>query len=186
MPYKDPEKKLECDHRYREKNHDEILARHQVYNKTNREKVNEQNHAWRVAHPDKNSRHHTKYRSIHHEAILERAQKWREINIDKAREYTRKRNHVYRARKKGNGGSFTFEELNARFEEQEGFCFYCGELLYKSFDRNIHIEHKIPIVRGGPNNISNIVLSCAKCNYSKHTKTADEFIEYLENETRIP
>ena len=84
--------------------------------------------------------------------------------------------HNRRARISGNGGTFTFKELNALFEQQEGFCFYCGELLYSSFDKDIHIEHKIPISRGGVNDASNIVLSCASCNMKKHTMTHEEFM----------
>ena len=39
------------------------------------------------------------------------------------------------------------------------------------------VEHKIPINRGGSNKLSNLVLSCSKCNYRKHTKTDLEFID---------
>jgi 5-methylcytosine-specific restriction endonuclease McrA len=78
--------------------------------------------------------------------------------------------HTRRARKNGNGGSYTLEELNTLFKEQDSRCFYCGQLL-----EAYHIDHKTPISRGGSNNIDNIALACAPCNLSKYTKTAEEF-----------
>jgi 5-methylcytosine-specific restriction endonuclease McrA len=67
-------------------------------------------------------------------------------------------------------------DIKGLFEQQDGLCFYCGELLYSSFDKEVHIEHKTPISRGGTSDISNLVLSCSACNFAKHTKTAEEFL----------
>jgi 5-methylcytosine-specific restriction endonuclease McrA len=144
-----------------------------------REQVKPYKHAWYMTNRERLSE---KYREYH--------EKNRERDLAYLREYGRNRynadpterqrqrikNHTRRAQIKHNGGSFTFKELNALFEAQEGFCFYCGELLYASFDKDIHIEHKIPLSRGGSNNIENIVLSCAPCNLSKGTKTHEEFL----------
>ena len=121
------------------------------------------------------------------EYYISKAQQWKKENPDKTKEQLRKYqknnlykwseiNHRRRARLKDNGGSFTVDELNALFKRQEGCCFYCGDLLYSSFDKAIHIDHKIPISRGGKNDIENIALSCAACNMSKHTKTHKEFL----------
>jgi hypothetical protein len=84
--------------------------------------------------------------------------------------------HRRRALENGNGGSYTVEELNQLWHEQRGFCYYCGELLYKTLNSVYHIEHKTPLSRGGTNDISNIVLSCAECNLRKGTKTDKEFL----------
>lgn len=84
--------------------------------------------------------------------------------------------HRRRARKLKNGGSFTSAELKSQFIKQEGKCYYCGDLLFSRFDKYYHVEHKTPLCRGGTNNISNIVLSCAECNHRKHTKTEAEFL----------
>ena len=94
-------------------------------------------------------------------------------------EHVKVANHNCRARKKENGGTFTFRELNEQFERQEGFCYYCGKLLYASFESAVHVDHKTPLARGGSNDISNIALSCAACNLKKHTKTAEEFLQEM-------
>ena len=51
-------------------------------------------------------------------------------------------------------------------------CAYCGVDCEKIY----HIDHKLPLSRGGGNNIDNLALSCPHCNYSKNDKTDEEFI----------
>jgi len=49
-------------------------------------------------------------------------------------------------------------------------CAYCGKK-----DIPLEIEHIIPKSRGGTNRVSNLTLSCNKCNLKKGTQTAEEF-----------
>ncbi|MDP3012052.1 MAG: RNA-guided endonuclease IscB [Candidatus Hydromicrobium sp.] len=49
-------------------------------------------------------------------------------------------------------------------------CAYCGEK-----DIPLEIEHIIPKSRGGSSRISNLTISCNKCNLKKGNKTAEEF-----------
>lgn len=55
-------------------------------------------------------------------------------------------------------------------EEQHGRCYYCDDTLVL-----YHIEHKVPLSRGGIDGLENICLSCAPCNKKKYTKTEEEF-----------
>ena len=48
-------------------------------------------------------------------------------------------------------------------------CVYCGSTEYLTLD------HAIPLVRGGFNDWSNIVVACAPCNRKKGMLTATEF-----------
>ena len=57
-------------------------------------------------------------------------------------------------------------------------CVYCGEPCEEFW----HLEHKIPLSRGGTNAIDNLAISCPSCNLSKATKTYDEYMEII-NET---
>jgi 5-methylcytosine-specific restriction endonuclease McrA len=52
-------------------------------------------------------------------------------------------------------------EIRARFAEFDHRCAYCGA------DGDLHIEHVVPISRGGGHAIGNIVPACESCNYSK-------------------
>ncbi len=49
-------------------------------------------------------------------------------------------------------------------------CAYCGKK-----DIPLEIEHIVPKSRGGSNQVSNLTLSCNKCNLKKGTQTAEEF-----------
>lgn len=88
------------------------------------------------------------------------------------REHGRIYAHRCRARKLGCDGSHTRDELRQQRERQGDKCFYCSTPL-DSWD---HLEHKIPLSRGGSDSIENIVFACAPCNRKKGTKTADEFM----------
>jgi 5-methylcytosine-specific restriction endonuclease McrA len=53
------------------------------------------------------------------------------------------------------------QEISARFAKFDHRCAYCGA------GGDLHIEHVVPISRGGGHAIGNIVPACESCNYSK-------------------
>jgi 5-methylcytosine-specific restriction endonuclease McrA len=155
-----------------------------VYHIAHREEITKRVREWQDANPEKVRENEATRRKRDPDRIKQWCQNNKERHSQNIKKWidthpteVKVIQHRRRARKKGNGGSFTADEINGLFEKQEGFCFYCGELLYASFNRNLHIEHKIPLSRGGTSDISNIVLSCAKCNHSKGTKTDEEFLD---------
>lgn len=56
-------------------------------------------------------------------------------------------------------------------KKYNGKCAYCGIDCLEKY----HIEHKIPLSKGGENTIDNLALSCPNCNWSKQRKTDIEF-----------
>ena len=56
-------------------------------------------------------------------------------------------------------------------------CYYCGKS-GGQFQR----EHRVPLARGGDNDISNIVPACESCNRRKGIMTDDEFFKLLADE----
>lgn len=144
-----------------------------TYREANRDKLNAQQREYRKANIDKIHDYEHRHYKENRKRILEYHREWARANPLKCKIQKDTR----RARKEGNGGSYTPEQLRRLFDEQNGCCFYCGELLYASFDKVIHTEHKIPVSRGGTGYISNIALSCSRCNFEKGTKTHDEFLQ---------
>lgn len=71
-------------------------------------------------------------------------------------------------------GSFTPQEWQAKLEEYNYQCAYCGNPL----DEDITIDHITPISRGGSHNISNLAPAHKSCNSSKNNKTLEEFWAY--------
>lgn len=49
-------------------------------------------------------------------------------------------------------------------------CVYCG-----ADSGSLHIEHIVPLARGGSDDLSNLTLACGACNSRKGKKTASEF-----------
>ena len=68
-------------------------------------------------------------------------------------------------------GSLDYNRWLVKLEEYNNCCAYCG----KPLGDNVTIDHIIPIVRGGTNDIDNLVPCCRHCNSKKCDKTGDEF-----------
>lgn len=80
-----------------------------------------------------------------------------------------------RARKKAAGGSHTLAEIEDLAEKQKHKCVYCR----KSIRKNRHVDHRIPIAKGGNNWIENIQLLCPSCNHKKQAKHPIKFAQEM-------
>ena len=99
---------------------------------------------------------------------LHKYAEWKKLNADRVRAHNRNRKSKLKA-----SGSFTAEQIRALYKFQEGKCFYCEIGLNNKF----HIDHYIPISKGGDNFIQNIRLACADCNLRKSNKLPNAIIE---------
>lgn len=61
----------------------------------------------------------------------------------------------------------------------DGHCAYCGIEFKKVF----HVDHVIPVAAGGPDDISNYLPSCPKCNMFKNSFSLEQFRTSLEEQT---
>jgi len=71
-------------------------------------------------------------------------------------------------------GTHTPEQIQEQYNRQRGHCYYCRKNVALN---EYHLDHVIPLSRGGSNDISNIVVSCAACNLSKRDKLPHEFFK---------
>lgn len=83
----------------------------------------------------------------------------------------RRARQAQRTNRRGAPGRHTFEEWQAVVARYGDRCAYCGIIPAKLIR-----EHRIPIARGGTNDITNIVPACAPCNGHKGTRTDAEFL----------
>jgi 5-methylcytosine-specific restriction endonuclease McrA len=86
---------------------------------------------------------------------------WRKKHPEKVRELKRVSNQNRRAKEKA-AGRFTPAEWRAVCAQQNGLCFDCGER------RRLTVGHLVPLSKGGPNVITNIVAQCMPCNLKQH------------------
>lgn len=64
-------------------------------------------------------------------------------------------------------------KLAANDLERNSHCPYCGSAL----DEKAHLDHIVPVQRGGPSVPWNMVYVCPPCNHAKHNKSLMEFID---------
>ena len=81
-----------------------------------------------------------------------------------------------RARAAGVDGSLSIDDVRERHAQSGGRCHWCGADLGDEY----HIDHAIPLSRGGVNAAPNIVIACPPCNRRKFTKMPEEFRREIE------
>lgn len=141
---------------------------------------------WRQNNPETVKEVTQRYRARNAEAVREQQRRWREDNPDYQREYyqrnlerkraySRVKRREYRARKRDAEGSHTVEDVRIILERQQGRCWWCQEPVGDEY----HVDHRIPLARGGSDSAANLVISCPFCNQSKKDKMPHEWIGRL-------
>lgn len=80
-----------------------------------------------------------------------------------------------KARRKNAPGRHTAADVQAIGGRQKWRCAWCG----KPCDGNYHVDHIIPLARGGSNGPENICIACPPCNLSKKAKLPHEFAQSM-------
>ena len=136
-----------------------------------RDELKQANIAWRKANPAWIVQHNRAYYVAHRVEAIRLTTEWQRANPEKVRTYRA----ATRARRAGAGGSHTEREWLDKCALLGNVCIYCGEA------KPLTEDHKIPLSRGGSNDITNIVPACLSCNSRKSTKTAPEFIAWWQS-----
>lgn len=112
--------------------------------------------------------------------------KWAHENRDRVVEHRRRTYAKYpekmaadrakrRARLAAAAGTYDANDVAAIYALQKGKCAYCRKKSGKTY----HVDHIIPLSRGGTNDRKNIQITCAKCNGSKGAKHPVDFAKRL-------
>jgi len=150
------QKKREGNRLYYRRNKEKCAANHRRWASKNKERLKSYFLNWISAHEE-----HVKT------AAARRGKAWTKANPERAKARTRN----YRARKRNAIGSFTGEDIKELYHSQNGKCWWCG----KAVGDNYHIDHRIPLSRGGTNAPNNLCISCANCNLRKWNKMSWEW-----------
>lgn len=127
------------------------------------------------------------YKKQHPERRRKVTRKSYEKHKDKKREYGREyekrfpekiraKTHKRIALRKAAEGSYTAEDLQRIYAENEGRCAYCGMSIYWHIKRDIHVDHIKPLSKGGSNWPDNLTLTCHACNESKGDKLLTDWL----------
>lgn len=151
----------------RKSNRNAISHNNHNYYMANRETILERQRLRRYNRAGKIQEHIT-YTPEEKRARWREKSRLRRLNNPEAE---RAKTHRYRARKRNAKGSYTAQDIHLIRENQRNKCWWCG----KSLEGGYHIDHRIPLARGGSNDPSNLVLTCAPCNLSKQDKLPSEW-----------
>lgn len=169
----------------------------------NPEKHRKRSRLWKATHPEKDGEYSLRYRRANLDKVRERNRHWERNNLDKARqakrrysvqnpEKVREKNRRYRAahpdkaatnlrnykaRKCAAQGTHTATDIEAQYQLQERRCKYCHCTMTDTpnLPNSRTVDHVIPLSRGGRNDLSNLVIACQHCNFSKGDKLLSEW-----------
>lgn len=161
----------EQSHDYYVRNQDECRERLNAWRAKNRDYVRERDKKYREENPDVEFAKQQRYRETHKEKLYLKGKKYREEHRDYFYNKARERKL---AQKQVSDGTVTLEYEQFLFDEQGGKCAYCGCDLNES---GKHLDHIIPIARGGLHSANNVHWTCPTCNLSKGDKLEDEWLK---------
>lgn len=174
-----------CSSLYREKNRAKAAKAAREWRKNNPQRQLDMSRAAYKKNREREiERRRKRYReNIESERAVSKA--WRQKNKDiiyiKNRRYVSENIEANRAywrnssakRRAAMSRGMTSRELSSWTDAQEKTCFWCGIDVRKGF----HVDHYIPLSRGGLHEADNLRISCRSCNCRKHNKMPDEFLK---------
>lgn len=149
--------------RYREANREKVSARCKAYLEANREKISAQRKAYYQANREKIAAQGKAYREAKREKIAAQGKAYREAN----RERIRAKQALRKFRKT--------TVINYLLVSQRGRCAVCKSDVIEKH----HLDHIVPVAKGGNNERSNFQLLCPACNGSKSDKDPLIFMQQL-------
>jgi 5-methylcytosine-specific restriction endonuclease McrA len=175
---------------YSEKNRDYkadpgYIERQREYRVANRDKLTAKTMEWRVANRAKYDAYQQSYSKINGAKSINRAKRWRGDNVVRARvsghAWRQKNKYLLvikeqrrRARIKEVGGNLSPDIHAILMKLQKGKCAVCRTSLRRL---RPHIDHIMPIAKGGENTDKNVQLLCSHCNACKHAKHPVDFMQ---------
>jgi len=178
-----------CARAYRQANKTTILAYASEYYQANKEAIITKNTEYYETNKVELAAQKAEYYQTNKVVKLTYASEYRQINkvAIAAKKYVYRQtpkgklvsaNSAHKRRAVVKSGSVSTKELQ-QLVDNNIYCFYCG---CEVTDDNRHIDHFIPLCKGGLHDIQNLVVACATCNMKKGDKMPEEFMaRQLEN-----
>lgn len=161
------ESKTKYNRQYYAANKEQLNKQSQDYYAANREQVLRQKRSYNTANQERKAIYNRAYNTANRKRLAENLQRWRAAH----REVNRAMSLRYWARKRNAEGTHTAADIERQYTAQKGKCYYC----HKKVGNTYHVDHVIPLSRGGSNGPENIVIACVACNTSKQDRLPHEW-----------
>lgn len=102
------------------------------------------------------------------ESVKAAVRQWQDSNPEAVRAYKLTTKIKRRA---ASDGGMTGRQLVEWKRQQPKVCYWCGV----KCARHYHVDHYVPLVKGGKHEASNLVIACPTCNLNKHAKDPMDF-----------
>lgn len=102
--------------------------------------------------------------------VRDKALTYRKENAARYRVHVRNRRALLKV-----AGSHSVEDIDQLWTKQGGRCIYCKCRLEDGY----HVDHRVPLSKGGSNSPDNIQLTCSTCNLKKHAKDHETFLKSI-------
>lgn len=162
-----------------------INQRATLWQKTNKDRVRAITKRFYEKHTEKQRQRARDWYWKNRERAIARAHKWYRDNIERAKRAAvnwARRNpekirafHNNRRARSLAGGKHNATDIKRIFRLQRGRCAYCLIKLKKTF----HVDHIVPLVRGGSNVSSNLQILCPRCNIHKRDRDPLEYARMI-------
>lgn len=130
---------------------------------------------YREVNPERKAANARRWRQAHKEQNREINKRWRKENADKWHAIARENHRWFRTRREGGEVyEVTERDLTRLLRRQDGLCAYCHTV-----PGEWHVDHVIPLTRGGQHSIGNLAWACGRCNRSKRSSTVTEWLMRL-------
>lgn len=129
--------------------------------------------AFRDRHKEKLSAKDRAYYVKHRALIQARTRAYQDANPDKKRLHSRVTANRRRKAVLASDVHYGVNDVERLKKLQRNKCANCG----KSLKNGFHVDHRIPLAKGGDNGPMNIELLCPTCNISKGAKLPHEFAQ---------
>lgn len=154
---------------YRARNPEKKNAINRAYRNKNKEYCQQKTREWIASNKEKYLASALRYRTINKEKVNAGNRAWRKKYPERAK----RSDSIKKARRYGALGDYLPAQISGLYKKQDGLCVICRVQLLK----NYHVDHIIPLAKGGSNYIENIQLLCPPCNMSKSDKDPIEFMK---------
>lgn len=165
---------------YRAANREKVLEQERAYREASREALAERDRAYYEANREAVAERRRAHRAANRETIAERDRAYYAANREAVAEYRRAyyaaNPHVhwaskYRTRARAYGFPIVVEEFTkADVVTMYGdYCTYCETGAFE------HLDHFVPVAKGGPHTLENARPSCGACNRAKGEMSGDEW-----------